>query len=97
MWGTVQHDGNLFKLFLILNGVNQGCVLEPKLFGIFFSLLLKQAFGKAEESIYLHTRIDGKLFNPSRLKAKSKVKKIIIKDMPFAYDAAVAARRRLQN
>ena len=83
MWGTVQHDGNLFKLFLILNGVNQGCVLEPKLFGIFFSLLLKQAFGKAEESIYLLTQTDGKIFNLSCLKAKTKVNKTIIRDMLF--------------
>ena len=91
MRGTVQHDGNVSKPFRILNGVKQGCVLAPTLFGIFFSLLLKQAFGTAEEGIYLHTRTDGKLFNPSRLKAKTKVKKTVIRDMLFADDAAIAA------
>ena len=80
MWGTVQHNGNVTKPFKIFNGVKQGCVLAPTLFGIFFSLLLKQAFGTVEEVIYLHTRTDGKLFNPSRLKAKTKVKKTIIRD-----------------
>ena len=91
MRGTVQHDGNVSKPFRILNGVKQGCVLAPTLFGIFFSLLLKQAFGTAEEGIYLHTRTDGKLFNPSRLKAKSKVKNTIIRDMLFADDDTAAA------
>ena len=91
MWGTVQHDVNVSKPFKILNGVKQGCLLAPILFGIFFSLLLKQAFGTAEEGIYLHTRTDGKLFNPSRLKAKTKVKKTIIRDILFAHDAAIAA------
>ena len=54
MWGTVQHDGNVSKHFKISNDVKQGCVLEPTLFGIFFSLILKQVFGTAKESIYLH-------------------------------------------
>ena len=53
--------------------------------------LLKQAFGTAKEGIYLHTQTDEKLFNPSRLKAKTKVKQAIIRDMLFANDAAVAA------
>ena len=82
---------NVSKPFKILNGVKQGCVLAPTLFGVFFSLILKHAFGTTEESIYLHTRTDGKLFNPSRMKAKTKVEKTIMKDMLFADDAAVAA------
>ena len=91
MWGTVQHDGNLSKPFKNLKGVKQGCVLTLTQFGKFFSLFLKQDFGKSEEGIYLHTLTDGKLFNPSRLKAKIKVKTSIIRDMLFADDAAVAA------
>ena len=91
MLGTVEQDGNVSKAFKILNGVRQGCVLAPTLFGIFFSLLLKQAYGTAEKGIYLNTRADGKLFNPSCLKAKIKVKTSIIRDMLFADDAAVAA------
>ena len=34
MWGTVQHDENVFKPSKIFNGVKQGCVLAPTLFGI---------------------------------------------------------------
>ena len=56
----VQHDRNVSKPFKIINGV-----LAPTLFGIFFLHFLKQAFGTAEEGVYLHTWTDGKLFNPS--------------------------------
>ena len=91
MWGTVQHDGNASKTFKLLNAFKQSCVLAPTLFWTLFLLLLKQAFGTVEESIYMHTRTDEKLFNCSCLKAKTKVKNIIIRDMLFTDDAAVGA------
>ena len=71
MKGTVKFDGNLPDSFDIRSGVKQGCVFAPTLFGIFFSKLLKHAFGKATEGIYLHSRSDGKLFNLAHLKAKT--------------------------
>lgn len=90
MMSTVQFDGNISDPFKIQSGVKQGCVLAPTLFGIFFALLLKYAFGQHTEGIYLHSRSDGKLFNPSRLKAKTKVRQVPIRDMLFADDAAIA-------
>ncbi|TWW59286.1 R2 Retrovirus-related Pol polyprotein from type I retrotransposable element [Takifugu flavidus] len=45
MHGTIQFDGSTSDPFKICCGVKQGCVLAPTLFGIFFSLLLRQAFG----------------------------------------------------
>lgn len=90
MKGTVQFDGNLSNPFDICNGVKQGCVLAPTLFGIFFALLLKHAFGTANEGVYLRTRSDGRLFNLSRLKAETKVRQAIIRDMLFADDAAIS-------
>ena len=41
--------------FKNLNGAKQGCVLAPTLLVIFFSLLLKHAFGSAEEGIPAYT------------------------------------------
>ena len=96
MKGTVQFDGNLSDSFDIRSGVKQGCVLAQTLFGIFFSMLLKHAFGKATEGIYLHSRSDGKLFNLARLSAKTKVREILIRDMLFADDAAVATHSEHQ-
>ena len=58
-----QINGSTSKAFHIRRGVNQGCVLAPTLFGIFFAPLLKHAFGSSTEGMYLHTRSDGKLFN----------------------------------
>ena len=72
--GTVQFEGNLSEPFDIRNGVKQGCVLSPTLFGIFFSMLLKHAFGDMKECIFLRTRSDGRLFNLARRRAKTKVR-----------------------
>lgn len=88
MKGTVQFNGSTSNPFDIRCGVKQGCILAPTLFGIFFSLLLKHAFGSATEGIYLHTRSDGRLFNLARLKAETKVREALIRDMLFADDAA---------
>ena len=88
--GTVQFNGSSSELFEIRSGVKQGCVLAPTLYRIFFAMLLKHAFGTTTEGIYIRTRSDGRLFNLARLRAKTKVRKVIIRDMLFADDAAVA-------
>lgn len=89
MQGTVVFDGSSSEAFDIRSGVKQGCVLAPTLFGIFFAVLLKHAFGLATEGIYLRTRSDGKLFNLSRLRAVTKVQLKCIRDLLFADDAAI--------
>ena len=71
--------------------MKQGCVLAATLFCIFFSMLLSYAFKGTEDDIHLYTRSDGKLFNMRRLQAKSKRRKISIKELLFADDAALVA------
>ena len=78
MQGTVQFNGSTSEPFNICSGVKQGCVLAPTLFGIFFAMLLKHAFGTSREGIYLGTRSDGRLFNLARLRAKTKVREALI-------------------
>lgn len=73
------------------SGVKQGCVSAPILFKIFFSVLLKHAFKSTEEGILLRTLSRGKLFNPARLRAKTKVRKAILRDFFFADDATLVA------
>ena len=80
---TIQYDGSMSEPLDIKKGVKQGCVLAPTLFGIFFSLLLRHAFGTSTEGVYLHTRSDGQLFNLARLRAKTKVRVTLIRDMLF--------------
>ena len=60
------------------------------LFGTFIGLLLKHVLDTATEGIYLRTRSDGRLFNIAHLRAKTKVCEVLIRDMLFADDAAVA-------
>ena len=88
--GTVPFSGSSSEPFEIRSGVKQGCVLAPTPFGIFFGLLLKRSFDTTTEGIYLRTSSDGRLFNLARLRAQKKVRKVLIRDMLFAGDAAVA-------
>ena len=41
--GQVKHNGSLSGSFPISYGVKQGCVLTPKLFSIFFSIIFREA------------------------------------------------------
>ena len=75
--------------FNILSGVKQGCVLAPTLFGIFFVTLLKHAFGKSTEGVYLRTKSGGNLFKLSRLRDKTRVHEKYVRDLLFANDAAI--------
>ena len=72
MLSTVQFVGDISSAFGIKSCVKQGCVLEHTLFGIFFALLLKHAFGASSDGVYLHTRKNGRLFNIARLRSNSK-------------------------
>jgi hypothetical protein len=63
----------------------EGCVLAPTL----YALLLKHAINSSENGVYLHCRSNGCLFNLSRLGEKTKVRKVLIRDIPFA--AAIAS------
>ena len=91
MRGTVQFDGSCSESFPIKNGVKQGCVLAPTLFGIFFSLLLSYAFRESDDGVFIHTRSDGGLFKLARLRAKTKVRRVLIRELLFADDAGLAA------
>ncbi|XP_046962200.1 uncharacterized protein LOC124531734 [Vanessa cardui] len=96
---TVLHNGNISTPFDVHCGVRQGCVLAPTLFGIFFSVLLKVAFGDEQQGVHLHTRTDGKLYNISMLKSKRYREDLFVDSLLFADDAAFVAhdQAQLQN
>ena len=91
MKGTVVFDCSTSAAFIIRSGVKPDCVLAPTLFGIFFAVMLQHASVPVVEGIYLRTRTDGKLFNLSRLRAKTKVQLRCLRDFLIADDAAVTA------
>ena len=65
--------------------------MTPTLLSISFYRQLRSAFKQSEEGIHLHTRSDGKLFNLFRLRAKTKVRTVLIREMLFAEDAALTS------
>ena len=77
--GTVQFNGSFSEPFEIRSGVKQWCILAPMLFGTFFGLMLKHVLDTTTEGIYFRTHSDDRLFNLARLRAKTKVRKDLIR------------------
>ena len=90
MHATVQVNGSRSRRFPIKRLVKQGCVLAPTLLAIFFTALLICAFSKPSDVI-LHCHTSGKLFDLSRFRAKSKVRRLFIWELLHADDAAFVA------
>jgi hypothetical protein len=84
-------DGELSNLFDYNSGVKQGCKLAPTLYGIYAAILLWLAYKdiKHEHSILIRFRVDGKLFDLKRLKAKTKVLLEYIREAQYADDIAI--------
>ncbi len=91
MYARVNVGGELSESFAVKNGVKQGCVLAPTLFSIFLSAVLDEAFSENRTGIYIQTRPGANLFNLAQLKAKTKTKCTIIRELMFADDTALVA------
>ena len=89
----VLDDGISLDPFQVTNGVKQGCVLAPTLFSLMFSAMLTDAFRESDSGISITYRGDGKLFNPRRLQAVTKVKETVIRNLLFAEDCALNANK----
>lgn len=95
MKATVQFEGSRSKEFPISCGVKQGCVLAPTLFGIYFSAVLRRAFPNPT-GVLLHTRSTGGLFNLARLRSKTMVNRVQIRELLYADDAAFIANSEVE-
>lgn len=91
MTARVREAGERSNSFPVSNGVKQGCVLAPTLFSIFLSAMLDEAFRDVGEGVYIQSRQEADLFNASHFKAKTKSKKILVRELLFADDSALVA------
>ena len=92
MNACIQFDGN--TSFKVRSGVKQGCVLAPTLFAFYFAALLQH--DRNEDGIYFRTRFDGYLFNLKRLKSKRLTTEVMIRELLFADDAAIATHSEIE-
>ena len=99
--GQVRLNSDLSGSFPIVNGENQGGILAPTLFSIFFSMMLKQVIEDLNDdgAEYIRYHLDGSLFNFMRLHAYTKTLEQLFCDLLFADDAAFVAHteRALQH
>lgn len=91
MKATVSISVDEYNPFQVRQVVRQGCVIVPTLFGLFLTavLLLMRNITKG---VYIKTHRDGKLFNLSQLRAASKCRRILIRELLYADDTALIAR-----
>ena len=87
----VLDDSEQPEAFPLTKGVKQSCVLAPTLFSLMLSAMLTDAFRESKPGINITLRTDGKLFNPRRLEAATKVKETVLRDFLFADDCALNA------
>ena len=87
----VLDDSEQPEAFWVTKGVKQGCVLAPTLFRLMLSATLTDTFRESKPGINNTFRTDGRLFNPRRLEAATKVKETVLRDFLFAEDCAFNA------
>jgi len=92
--GMVANDrgrGEVSDAFTVTNGVKQGCVSAPTLFCILLSAMLEEAFRDMGDGVYIQSRQIADLFNVTHFKAKTKTRKILVRELLYADDNALVA------
>nr|VZI27966.1 unnamed protein product [Spirometra erinaceieuropaei] len=91
MMARVTDNGAVSEAFAVTNGVKQGCVLEPALFSLMFSVMLMDAYRDERPGIRIAYRTDGHLLNQRRMNIQSRVSTTTIHEILFADDCALNA------
>ena len=93
MTATVSVGGEETSPFDVGVGMKQGCVMAPIIFNIFLaaaSHLFQESF-PSTQGVGLTYRLDGSLFNLTRLKAQTRVSKESISELQYTDDFALVA------
>ena len=91
MTGRVSIGGDVSDPFPINHGVKQGCVLAPNLFMLYLAAVLETKSVNLSKGVYIRTPSDGKLFNLARLRAKTRVRTVCVRELLYADDSALVA------
>lgn len=78
--------------FTVTFGVQQGCVLAPTMFTLYFAVVVRVVLRVTSEVIHLHFRMDCGRFNLARFKSRSKVLYIMITEIIYADDLCFYGR-----
>lgn len=71
MMASVRFKEEVSNLFIVANGMIQGCVLAPLLFVSYFSVMPETVFENIKEGVRLVFRTIGELFNQQHFKART--------------------------
>ena len=91
MTPTVLINGTETEHFTIRPGEKKGCVIIPTLFTINLWVILFLIRDRLPRGVEIDYWLDRRLFNLSRLKAKTKVTKTAVIDLQCADDWAILA------
>ncbi|BHF76375.1 hypothetical protein SprV_0501947300 [Sparganum proliferum] len=77
--------------FTVTNGVKQSCVLEPALFSLMFSVLLRGTYRNEHPGIRIAYRTNGQLLSRRRMYFQSRVSATSVYELLFADVCALNA------
>ena len=88
----VRWNGKYSKPFILKQGLKKGCPAACLFFNIFFAVVLHAIHQKlTNRGIQLRFRLDGSIFDISRLKAHTKTQLKTVLELLFADDAAICS------
>ena len=87
MSGRVFHDSRLSEEFPVTSGLKQGCVLAPTLFFLYLAAMLHD-IPPDNPGVNIRYRLDGAIFNTSRLRSRRHSCTRSITELQYADDNA---------
>ena len=84
----VRMGNSISDPFAVTQVVKQRCVLAATLFMLYLTAVLELSPQHLYEGVYIRTRFDGKLFNLSRIKCKTRVTDACVHALFYANDSA---------
>ena len=83
--------GTTSEAIPVTTGTKQDCFMAPLLFCIIFSAILQDAFRNCNSGAMIRFRSDDGIFDLQRLKARTKVSLLLLRELLFADDCALIA------